>query len=232
MIYGAMEERKDETREGNDALGMRDREPVTSLFLYRALKWIVIKPIMTGYFRFRSEGLEHIPRRGPFVVVSNHASNVDPPILACGVNRPLAFMAKEELFRVPILKDIIRTYGAYPVKRGAGDRSAIRAAMRSLQEGWGVGIFLEGTRTEDGRVNDPKLGAALIAAKAQVPIIPACLCGSEKIFVLGSSFPRPAGLTLRVGPAIAPPATTRKGDLQAKTEECARKINALHDLGR
>ena len=91
-------------------------------------------------------------------------------------------MAKEELFKVPVLKQAIRWYGAYPVKRGSADRSAIREALNQLDQGWAVGIFLQGTRTPDGRIPDPKIGAALIAAKAQVPLLPVSLWGTQHIF--------------------------------------------------
>jgi 1-acyl-sn-glycerol-3-phosphate acyltransferase len=93
------------------------------------------------------------------------------------MRRPVAFMAKEELFRIPVLKQGIELYGAYPVKRGAADRSAIRSALNCLSAGWAVGLFLQGTRTPDARISEPKLGAALIAAKAKVPLLPVSLWG-------------------------------------------------------
>lgn len=209
-----------------------EREPLSSLLLYRALKWSVIKPIFNTYFQGRVIGLENVPQKGGFVAVSNHASNVDPPFLAICVCRPVAFMAKEELFRVPGLKQFIQAYGAYPVQRGTGDRGAIRAALQALNEGWGVGIFLEGTRTKDGRVSNPKTGAALIAAKAQVPLLPMSLIGTEKIFSGKNAFPQPSPITLRIGEAIAPPPKVKKAYLAETTQICAERINALHDLGR
>ncbi|OKH11520.1 lysophospholipid acyltransferase family protein [[Limnothrix rosea] IAM M-220] len=220
-------------KEKNTAIApVSQREPLGSLVLYKALKWTIVQPILSSYFRSRVIGLENVPTTGGFIAVSNHASNFDPPILAAAVGRPVAFMAKEELFRVPILKQIIRIYGAYPVKRGAGDRAAIRAALASLQEGWGVGIFLQGTRTADGRVTKPKSGAVLIATKAQVPLIPISLIGTEKILKGKNPFPHPTALTIRIGEAIAPPKTVTKEALTQTTETCAHQINALHALGR
>jgi 1-acyl-sn-glycerol-3-phosphate acyltransferase len=141
-------------------------------------------------------------------------------------------MAKEELFNIPILKQAIQLYGAYPVKRATGDRASIRAALTAIEEGWVVGIFLTGTRTPDGRISDPKLGAAMIAAKAQVPLLPVSLWGTEKILRKGSSFPRPVPITVRIGEIIAPPSSTKREELQRVTEKCAAVINAMHDLGR
>jgi 1-acyl-sn-glycerol-3-phosphate acyltransferase len=141
-------------------------------------------------------------------------------------------MAKEELFRVPVLKQAIKLYGAYPVKRGSADRSAIRSALSLLEEGWAVGVFLQGTRTPDARISDPKLGAALIAAKAKVPLLPVSLWGTEAIFKKGSLVPRPVPVTVRIGQVIEPPNSTDRDELQAVTQKCATAIHALHDLGR
>lgn len=210
----------------------RSREPVSSLVLYHLFKWSVVSPVLHVYLRGRIYGSEHVPPIGPLLVVSNHASDFDPPILACCVRRPVAYMAKEELFRVPVLKQAIKLYGAYPVKRGSADRSAIRSALTLLEEGWAVGVFLQGTRTPDARISDPKLGAALIAAKAKVPLLPVSLWGTEAIFEKGSLVPRPVPVTVRIGQVIDPPNSTDRDELQAVTQKCATAIHTLHDLGR
>jgi 1-acyl-sn-glycerol-3-phosphate acyltransferase len=210
----------------------RIREPLPSLLLYHLFKWSFVSPLLHAYFRGRVYGAEKVPQTGPLIVVSNHGSYFDPPILSCCLRRPVAYMAKEELFRVPLLKQAIQAYGAYPVKRGAGDRGAIKAAMAALREGWVVGIFLEGTRTPDARILHPKLGAAMIAAKSRVPLLPVSLWGTEKILHKGSSVPRRVPITVRIGDLMPPPLTGRREELQELTEKCAATINALHALGR
>jgi 1-acyl-sn-glycerol-3-phosphate acyltransferase len=210
----------------------KSREPIESLMLYHLFKWSVVSPMLHVYFRGRIHGAENVPQQGPLVVVSNHASDFDPPILSSCMKRPVAFMAKEELFEIPILKQAILLYGAYPVKRGMADRSAIRSALSYLEEGWATGVFLQGTRTADGRITEPKLGAALIAAKAKAPLLPVCLWGTSEISRNGSPVPRSVPLTVRIGEVIDAPNSSDREELEALTQKCATQINAMHDLGR
>ncbi len=208
-----------------------NREPFTSLLLYHALKWSVVDPMLRKYFRGQIYGAENVPQEGPLLVVSNHASNYDPPIVSICVRRPIAYMAKKELFDIPILSKIIQIYGAYPVSRGSADRAAIRAALDCLQKNWAVGVFLQGTRTEDGRITEPKRGAALLAAKAKVPLLPVSVWGTQEIEKNGV-IPRSVPVTVRIGELIAAPISGDKKELEAITQKCADAINALHDLGR
>ncbi len=187
-------------------------------------------PVLHSYLRGRVYGAEKIPRDGSFILVCNHASNLDPPLISVSARRPISFMAKEELFRVPGLKQLIEGCGAYPVRRDSSDRAALKAAIKYLKEGWAAGIFLQGTRTESGKVTDPKLGAALIAAKTKSPLIPVSIWGTEKSQTDTGILPAP--ITIRFGDLIPYPQSTKKAELQAVTEQCAAIINQMHDLGR
>ncbi|MBG1265978.1 lysophospholipid acyltransferase family protein [Nostoc sp. WHI] len=210
----------------------KNREQLISLALYHTFKWSVVSPMLHTYFRVQIYGAQNVPQSGQLVVVSNHASYFDPPIVSNCVRRPVAYMAKEELFDIPILAKVIKLYGAYPVSRGNADRNAIRSALEYLDKGWAVGVFLEGTRTPDGKITNPKRGALLLAAKAKAPILPVSVWGTEGILKKGSAIPRPVPITVRIGNLIDSPNSTNKEELETLTQKCATVINEMHDLGR
>lgn len=210
---------------------VKNREPFSSLVLYRFEKWSIINPILYTYFRGRIYGAEKIPQSGSYIVVCNHASNLDPPILGVSVNRPISFMAKEELFQVPLLKNILILNGSYPVKRDTNDLAAIKSAINYLNQGWLAGLFIGGTRTNDGKIVEPKLGAALISAKTQAPLIPASIWGTDKISAKNNSI-LSTPVTVRFGDPIDPPKSRKKAELKALTAHCANLINEMHSLGR
>ena len=198
-------------------------------FVYGCVSYLFVFPIFRFLFRGKIIGGSNLPDTGGVVVVSNHGSHLDPPILGHALGRPVAFMAKSELFRIPILSFIISACGAYPVKRGAGDREALRTASNRLIEGWATGVFLDGTRQENGRVNDPKAGAALLAARTGCPILPVAIVNSHRAFPKGSLLPRFVPIHLKVGVLIQPPATSKRKDLSSTTKEIQLTINSMLD---
>ena len=200
-------------------------------FVYGCVSYLFVFPIFRFLFRGKTIGISNVPKAGGVVVVSNHGSHLDPPILGHALGRPVAFMAKAELFRIPILSFIISACGAYPVKRGAGDREALRTASNRLIEGWATGVFLDGTRQENGRVNDPKAGAALLAARTGCPILPVAIINSHRAFPKGSFLPRFVPIHLKIGKLIQPPSTRKREDLTSTTKEIQLAINSMIDKG-
>jgi len=206
------------------------RPPRPSL-TYQLVSSLLVFPMFRILFRGRVIGRRNVPMQGSLVVVANHGSHLDPPLLGHALGRPVAFMAKEELFRVPLLGPLIRALAAYPVKRGASDREAIRTATARLNEGWATGVFLDGTRQADGRINQPMPGAALLAARSGSPLLPVAIINSHRALGTGQSMPRLVPIQIRIGEPVPAPASRRKPDLEATTVELQRRINALLDQG-
>ena len=210
----------------------KKRESILSFILYHLLKILIVHPLFLTYFRGKVYGQENIPKGKPVIVISNHSSYLDPPLISSCMNRPVAFMAKEELFKIPLLAQAIRLCGAYPVKRETGDRGAIKSAINALKNGGLVGIFLQGTRTKDGSIDKPKLGAAMIANRTQALLLPISLWGTHEILKKGSFFPISVPLTIRIGKPVEPPQSNKRKELKEVTQKCADRINQLNSLGR
>jgi 1-acyl-sn-glycerol-3-phosphate acyltransferase len=135
------------------------------------------------FCRLKVLGRENIPNNGKVLLMANHRSYLDPPLVAYAVKkRPVFFMAKSELFDMPILGSFIKHWGnAFPVKRGRADLKALKTALEILKKGELVCIFPEGQRAPAGKFVRPKWGAGMVALKARVPIVPCFINGSEKL---------------------------------------------------
>jgi 1-acyl-sn-glycerol-3-phosphate acyltransferase len=151
--------------------------------------------------RWRVEGRENVPARGGVILASNHTSYADPPLVGTACPRRVFFMAKQELFRMPLLGWLIPRVHSFPVRRGKGDRRALREAVRLLNRGEVVLIFPEGTRSPNGRLQPPELGAAMVALMSGAPVVPMALIGSDRLLPQHSPLPRPAKVTVRFGRA-------------------------------
>jgi len=147
----------------------------------------------------RVDGAENLPSVGGVLIASTHTATLDPVILGCAFSRPLTFMAKEELFRIPPIAAFLRALGAFPVRRGAPDRRALRKALHLLRLGRCVVIFPEGTRNPTPILRPPELGVAMLAAWSQSPVVPVAIIGSERLMPKGCYVPRPTPLRVRVG---------------------------------
>ncbi|KKC46241.1 MULTISPECIES: 1-acyl-sn-glycerol-3-phosphate acyltransferase [Paenibacillus] len=131
-------------------------------------------------FRLEARGLENIPADGPVILCSNHISNFDPPTVGIKLSRKVHYMAKAELFDVPLFGPLIRALGAFPVKRGGVSKDSIKTAIALLKEGSVMGIFPEGSRNSGG--DAAKKGAAMIAMRSGAVVIPVAISGSYKLF--------------------------------------------------
>jgi len=141
--------------------------------------------IFTYLCRWKVRGAYNVPQEGPVVIVSNHLSLWDPMAVGAAVKRKVYFMAKAELFKYPIVGLIVRSWGAFPVRRGHLDREALKNAVKVLKRGDVLGIFPEGRRSPSGKLQEFKTGAVSLAAKYGAPIVPVGLIGTKKIFSKG-----------------------------------------------
>ncbi|OZM57256.1 1-acyl-sn-glycerol-3-phosphate acyltransferase [Lottiidibacillus patelloidae] len=132
--------------------------------------------------RVEAIGIENVPKEGGIVACSNHISALDPPLLGTMFPRKVHFMAKAELFTIPILKSIIKAMGAFPVRRGMGDKQALRTGLQMVGEQKVIGIFPEGTRSKDGKLQKGLAGSAFFALKSEAKVVPCAIVGSYAPF--------------------------------------------------
>jgi 1-acyl-sn-glycerol-3-phosphate acyltransferase len=174
-------------------------------------------------YGFRSFERQHVPETGAVIVACNHVSYVDPVALGVGFSRPVTYLAKKQLFAIPVLGPIIAGLGAYPLDREAGGVAAVRAALRALKDGRCVGIFPEGTRNLHGDAPE-KGGAALLAALSGAPVVPAAIAGTRRLRL------RHPIRVIYGEPIRVERQRKADGDDLAKwTEEIMRRIRALEE---
>ena len=187
------------------------------------------------FFGLRVEGVERVPRNGAFIVVANHCSNLDPPMLgwATGhqVGRIVHFMAKIEMRRWPVIGWLATQSAVYFVRRGEGDRAAQRFSLETLADGRPIALFPEGTRSRDGRMRDFKDGAAYLALRSGALVLPVGISGSQNMFPGRSRMPHRARVTIRIGePMSLSEGTTGRVDRDLLATATARLRAAVAEL--
>lgn len=181
----------------------------------------VVKTILTPMYRIEVHGREHFPKDGGVLLCANHIDNLDPPVVGITAPRPVSFMAKEELFNVPILGKMISNLHAFPVKRGMSDREALRKGLNFLKEGKVLGLFPEGTRSKTGEVVKGLAGAGFFALRADAHVVPCAIVGPYKPF---------RKLKVIYGPPIdMSELRERKASADEVTEIIMNHIRQLHD---
>jgi 1-acyl-sn-glycerol-3-phosphate acyltransferase len=171
-------------------------------FVYDTATRVTKYFLLPLYARIEVRGVENIPMTGPLVIASNHQNDADPGIICTRIRRPIAFMAKVELFRIPLLKQFLGAFGAFSVRRGEADLSALRLANENLKAGRAVCIFPEGTREGPAeKLTEALPGAAIVALRNDVLILPIAIRGSGRLSLPGMFLrvDRRARITLAIG---------------------------------
>jgi len=195
--------------------------------IYQLVSKLLVFPIYKFVFRGYLIGRENIPQKDSFIVVSNHGSLLDPPLLGHALGRNISFMAKAELFKIPLLGFVIKACGAYPVKRGIVDKNTIQTACKKLSNNNCIGIFIDGTRQKNGRVNKPKQGAALLAFKNQKLLLPVAIVNSHRLLRFKFFIPLFSKIVIKVGKPVQPPKSSSRDDLNSVTIQLQDEINSL-----
>lgn len=203
---------------------------------YLRVAAVVVRAALSLLARVHVSGLENVPRSGALIVVANHLSNADPPLvvawLSPALGRKMHILAKASLF-VPVLGSLLRWIGATPVRAGGNDIEAYRVARGVLDRGDVLCIFPEGTRSRTGELGDPKPGVAMLASRSAVTVLPVGISGADRFLGRGQRVPRlRTRIDLRVGEPFTldvPAGLSRREATHAASEEIMRRIAALVD---
>lgn len=190
-----------------------DAQPVMR-FGYRICRCIAQLGFIT-LFRGRAFGVQHVPRRGGVLLVSNHQSFLDPVLATLAVPRECQYLARDSLFHNPVLRRVIEFFNTLPVRRGTADLRAIREIVRRLARGNVVLVFPEGTRTTDGQIGPMRGGVALMARKARVPLVPTLIQGAFEAWPRSAKWPRPRSVLVAYDQPLYPHRHPELSDEQA-----------------
>ncbi len=160
---------------------------------------VIFRAIFATYFRYRVLGAERVPLMGGVILASNHASFIDPPLVGCGVPRGINFLARESLFRFPLMGALLRSWNVVPVDRDGGGAKGLKTILDRLLAGNGIVLFPEGTRTKDGQLQPARSGIGLTVIKSKAPVVPVRVFGAFEAFGRHSKFPRPYRVAVKYG---------------------------------
>ncbi|PIU83663.1 MAG: 1-acyl-sn-glycerol-3-phosphate acyltransferase [Elusimicrobia bacterium CG06_land_8_20_14_3_00_38_11] len=143
--------------------------------------WLISRVVFTVIYRREITGLENLPKNSSYILAANHQSYADPPLVGSCIKKKIYYIAKKELFRIPVFGWLIKKANAFPVDREVADAGALKNALKILQSGNILLIFPEGTRYKPGKVRKLKNGAAMLSAATNSPVVPVAIINSDKL---------------------------------------------------
>ena len=180
------------------------------------LGWCSFRAIFKVYFRWRVYNPERVPLSGPVILASNHASFLDPPLVGAGLRRGINYLARENLFRFPVMGWVLRQWQVVPVDREGGGAAGLRAILDRLLDGGAIILFPEGTRTRDGNLQTARSGIGLTVIKSTAPVVPVRVFGTFEAYGRHLRFPRPRRMTVKYGRPM------RFEQLRAEAKVCSK----------
>ncbi len=157
--------------------------------------WFICQAIIGVFFtfwlRYRARGVEHLPKTGGGLLLANHQSYLDPLLVGLPLRRPVSYLARDSLFRIPVIGWLLRNTYVMPLSRDTGGAAGFRETLRRLDDGFLVGVFPEGTRSPDGTLGTFKPGFAALVRRTEVPIYPVGIAGANRALGKGSRFLKP-----------------------------------------
>jgi 1-acyl-sn-glycerol-3-phosphate acyltransferase len=181
-----------------------------------AVGWHFFRFYFSIYHRFRVFNVERVPLQGPVILVSNHASYIDPPLVGSGVRRQINYLARDSIFRVPVLASILRSWEVVPVDRDGGTGRGLKAILDRLARGGAIILFPEGTRSRHGELNPARSGVGLAVIKSTAPVVPARVFGTYAAYGARMLVPRPRPLAVKYGQPLLFEA------LRAEAQSCSK----------
>ncbi len=161
--------------------------------------WILCQAVFGTYFHWRVYEADRVPETGPAILAANHASLLDPPLVGAALKRDICYLARENLFRNPLIGAVLRSWNVVPVDRDGGGATGLRAIMDRLNAGNAVILFPEGTRTLDGALQPARSGIGLLAIKSTAPVVPIRLFGTFEAYGRKMRLPRPRSVAVKFG---------------------------------
>jgi 1-acyl-sn-glycerol-3-phosphate acyltransferase len=187
------------------------------------LGWVSFRLLYATYFRWRVFNPERVPLNGPVILASNHASFIDPPLVGGGLRRPINYLARENLFRFPVLGWILHRWQVVPVDRDGGGAKGLKNILDRLLAGGAIILFPEGTRTRDGRLQPARSGIGLTVIKSTAPVVPVRVFGTFEAYSRHMKFPHPHRIAVKYGNPMM------FAELRAEAKTCSKpRLKAIY----